>query len=123
MDSSFQLARTVSLRPAVSKQMATRNFLIGAIVLFFGFQLRAVDTFVLNDKVSQVLSRRNAAQAAQVSDSNFQRAALTSPFDPPPPPAVPAPVGKKRITPPRWLGWSFMSVGAVLVLTCPLFRN
>lgn len=100
---------------------ATRIFLMGVIILFFGVQLRAVDTFVLNEKVSAIINKRVQAKAAKVE--NTQQASLYDAywgFEQEPKPA-PAPK-YRRITPPRWLGWSFLSIGAVLVCTSPAFR-
>ena len=38
--------------------MATRIFLLGAIVLFFGGQLRAIDSFVLSERVTKVVNKQ-----------------------------------------------------------------
>lgn len=99
---------------------ATRIFLMGVIILFFGFQFRAVDTFVLNEKVSGFVNKRIAAkQPAQERQAGY--------YDPywglEEAAPKPAPMPRyRRITPPRWLGWSFLSIGAILVCTSPAFR-
>ncbi len=101
---------------------ATRIFLMGVIILFFGIQLRAVDTFVLNERVSSIINKRVAARAAEVEDS--QQASLYDPYfrlEPAKPKAANMPAFR-RVSPPRWLGWSFLSIGAVLVFTAPTFR-
>ena len=102
--------------------MATRIFLMGAIILFFGVQLRAVDTFVLNEKVTKFVNRRVDKKVAANVATN--EAGIYDPYwdFEPLNNATPAPT-LRRITPPRWLGWSFLSIGAVLVFTSPLFRS
>ena len=102
--------------------MATRLFLMGVITLFFGAQLRAVDTFVLNEKVSRIVNRRIERKSASTTSVDAYEAGLYDLFDTPAKKAIELPT-RRRITPPRWLGWSFLSIGAVLVFTCPLFRK
>lgn len=105
--------------------MATRIFLMGAIILFFGFQFRAVDTFVLNEKVTRFINEKVDKQQQSVIAEDSYQASLDSYYDfglEPKAAVEPLPTNR-RITPPRWLGWSFLSIGAVLVLTCPLFRS
>ena len=79
-------------------------FLIGLLILLIGGQLRAVDTFVLNEKTTQFLAQR--MKDTKVASAN----SLTASF------ASAAPIAKKRVQPPRWLGWSLISIGTVLVL-------
>ncbi len=79
-------------------------FMVGLLILMIGAELRAVDTFVLNEKTTQFLAQR--MKDSQVASANT----LTNNF------AAYAPVAKKRIQPPRWLGWSLISIGTVLVL-------
>jgi len=99
---------------------ATRIFLMGVIILFFGFQLRAVDTFVLNERVSSFVNERIAAkQPVQQQQAGYYDDYWG--FDDPA--LKPNPLPRfRRITPPRWLGWSFLSIGAILVCTAPAFR-
>ena len=101
---------------------AARIFLMGVIILFFGVQLRAVDTFVLNEKVSSIINKRIAAKTPAVAPA--RQAGLYDPYwgledQTPKAPALPR---LRRITPPRWLGYSFLSIGAILVCTAPAFR-
>jgi len=101
--------------------MATRLFLLGVITLFFGFQFRTVDSFVLNERVSSVINRQIEKRQAKNLEQQQPLEAGFGMFDAPDTTLqLPA---KRRITPPRWLGYSFLSMGAVLVLTCPLFRR
>ena len=79
-------------------------FLIGMLLLFVGGQLRWVESFVLNDKLTQFLHQQMKAADAPPA-TPFQTAMISS-----------APVSRRTITPPRWLGWSLMSIGAVLIL-------
>ena len=92
---------------------------MGVIILFFGFQLRAVDTFVLNERVSSFVNERIAAEQP-VQQAGYYDAYWG--FDDPAA-GQPEPLPRyRRITPPRWLGWSFLSIGAILVCTAPAFR-
>jgi hypothetical protein len=75
-------------------------FLAGLVVLFLGLQIRAVETFVLNEKASRFLSERIPALAS--ADDSLV------------PSAGPAP--RKTVRPPTWLGYAVISVGAVLIL-------
>lgn len=101
--------------------MATRLFLMGAVLLFFGGQLRTIDTFVLNEQVTKIVNKRFAPKPAIVEQSELLSAGLYDPlFDTAAKVVLPA---RREITPPRWLGWSLLSMGAVLVLTCPLCRR
>ena len=99
--------------------MATRIFLLGVCILFFGIQLRSFDSFVLNEKVSSIINERVAKKATpEPLQAEF------SLFGSVPEQVVKQTLPKKRvITPPRWLGYSFLSIGTVLVLSCPLCRQ
>lgn len=82
-------------------------FFFGFALLLFGGQLRLVDSFVLNEGSTRFLARQAAAQAEPLSLQAMPlalagRGAL--------------PVQRKTVRPPRWLSWSLMSIGAVLVL-------
>lgn len=70
----------------------------GLVLLCLGIQLRMVDSYVLNEKVSTVLLQHSAP----TKPSQFL-------------PSV-GPTPRKEIQPPKWLGWALMSVGSVLVL-------
>jgi len=81
-------------------------FMMGLVVLALGIQFRVVETFVLNEPATQFVRERWKEKKKQEGD--VAAVAL----------ATAAPVFKPRhpITPPVWVGWSFISVGSVLVL-------
>ena len=78
-------------------------FMIGLVVLFFGLQFRAVDTFHLNDKASKFLAER--VRPAVTDSSEFPRFLASV-----------GPTPRKAIKPPPWLGFAMISVGSVLIL-------
>lgn len=76
----------------------------GLLILLFGLELRLVDTFVLNEKTTQFLAQRmRTTQVASANDFPTMFAAAGT-------------GAKKRLQPPRWAGWSLISIGSVLVL-------
>jgi hypothetical protein len=79
-------------------------FLTGVVVLLLGLQLRYVQTFVLNERTTQFLAQK--MKDAELVASNDVGTSL----------AAAAPVAKKAVTPPRWIGCMFMSAGSVLLL-------
>ena len=80
----------------------TRNhyFMIGLIIVFLGIELRMVESFVLNEKVTKAIAEKIDRPSQKVA-SFF--------------PSV-GPLPRKVIRPPQWLGWALISVGSVLVL-------
>ncbi len=81
--------------------------LLGLLLLLLGLQLRFVETFVLNENSTRFLVRRSArAEPATSLWKLPMSVAAESPMR----------VSRKRISPPRWLGYAFLSVGVVLVL-------
>ena len=92
-----------------------RLFMIGLIVAMLGIQLRVVDHFILNERVSALVERHAPSQSAA---RDAEILVSYSPYDEPLQ-AVPA---RRTVRPPEWLGWSLLSVGVVLILTCPIFR-
>jgi hypothetical protein len=79
-------------------------FLAGIVVLLLGLQLRYVETFVLNERTTQFLAQR--MKDAEMVASNDVGTSL----------AASAPMAKKSVSPPRWVGCMFVSVGSVLLL-------
>ena len=81
------------------------HFLVGLIILFLGIQFRMVESVTLNAKASAFLAKH-------------LRRTSTGPVANAPPSVLgaAAPASHRTITPPRWLGWCLLSVGAVLVL-------
>ena len=92
--------------------MGTCNklLMIGIIVLLLGIQFRMVDSYVLTPKASEFVEKR----LEKPSTTQIATYDTYWPFDGPTPP--------KTMTPPKWLGWSLISVGVVLILGCPRFR-
>ena len=79
-------------------------FLAGIVVLLLGIQLRYVETFVLNERTTQFLAQRmKDAQMVASSDMGTSLAAS-------------APIAKKSVSPPRWIGSMLVSIGSVLLL-------
>lgn len=77
-------------------------FLIGLLVLLLGLQIRAVESFVLNEKASRFVAERVALMGGDNADGAFMPAAGPTPL--------------RTVHPPIWLGYAFISVGAVLIL-------
>jgi hypothetical protein len=78
-------------------------FLMGLVVLLLGLQIKAVDSFVLNEKATRFIAERmNQLGKGDVATGAFMPAAGPEPL--------------RTVHPPVWLGYAFISVGAVLVL-------
>jgi hypothetical protein len=78
--------------------------MIGLVVLALGYQFRMVDSFVLNEKTTEIIAKRLNKKPDTVA-ATFVPSFYTAP-----------PPSRRVIRPPRWLGFMMMSVGAVLVL-------
>ena len=80
--------------------------LIGVLALLLGLQFRAVDTFVLNESSTQFLAKQSArTEPANIWSLPISLAAQG-----------PVAIQRKKIKPPRWLAWTFMTAGVVLIL-------
>lgn len=79
-------------------------FMFGLIVLSIGLHMRYVDSFVLNERTTKFFSKTLTSEA-ETAQSQMQTLLATS-----------GPSQLRTVTPPRWLGWSLLSVGAVMVL-------
>ena len=79
--------------------------LIGVVLLFLGIQLRMVDSYVLTESSARVLAKQTQAERASVFPLP---AAMTA--------AGSVPTQHRRIQPPRWLSWAFISAGVILSL-------
>jgi hypothetical protein len=77
----------------------TRNqyFFAGLVCVLLGLQFRMVETFDLTPEFTQFLAERTGHPLAAVN------AAADTPM-------------RKTVLPPDWIGWSMLSLGAVLVL-------
>jgi hypothetical protein len=84
----------------------TRNqyFFAGLACLLIGFQFRMVESFDLTPEFTQFLAERTGHPLASV---NAATQSLTQ---------AEKPLAKKNVKPPDWLGFSLLSIGAVLVL-------
>ena len=76
-------------------------FMVGIILLLVGFQLRMVDSYVLNEKATKFLAERTKGK----SSSTTTLLAI-----------APSKLTNKIIRPPLWVGLCMMSVGVVLTL-------
>lgn len=76
-------------------------YMAGLIVLLLGLHFRIVDSVVLNEPATKFVAERfESGELASTTPNWFVQ---TMPV-------------KKTITPPKWIGWSLLSVGGVLVL-------
>lgn len=81
--------------------------LAGTVILLLGIQLRMVDSYVLNPKVSEYLLKMKGS----VSLNEPKQNPILSLWQ-----ATNAPMPTTTLHPPAWVGWAMMSVGTVLVL-------
>ena len=82
----------------------TRNhyLIVGVLLFLAGLQFRYVSSFVLNEKTTQFVNKRIAAAPAMEPRPLFS-------FN------SPSPLASRRVVkPPKWLGFSLMSIGGVL---------
>jgi hypothetical protein len=77
-------------------------FFIAIFLLLLGMQLRMVNSYVLSGETTRFLAKRAMATADPVG----AMAGTT--------PELPANLPAKVVSPPDWLGWCLLSVGAVL---------
>lgn len=82
-------------------------FLLGVVLILLGLQFRYVSAVVLNDEATQFVAKK----MGQVPTPVASRPSLTTAM-------VSAPISTSRRTVelPRWLGYSLISVGSILVL-------
>jgi hypothetical protein len=73
-------------------------FMIGVLLVLLGVQFRLVESATLNEKTTQFL-------AAHTGSASTGLLAI-----------MPGTVSHKVIQPPPWLGWAFISIGAVCTL-------
>jgi hypothetical protein len=82
-------------------------FMAGLVVFLLGIQLRLVDCFVLNDRATNFLSQRMQQMKSHQLASAGEVPSLM---------ASPGPLARHRLERPKWLGYSVISVGGVLIL-------
>ncbi|MDA0660628.1 MAG: hypothetical protein O2931_05945 [Planctomycetota bacterium] len=92
-----------------------RLFMAGLVIFMLGLQLRVVDRFILSERATSLVNRHFPSVTAS-SKADTLVAYEASDFD------LAVSAERRSIRPPEWLGWSLMSVGTVLILTCPVFR-
>ena len=80
-------------------------FMAGLVMLLLGIQFRVAESFVLTPDCTQLLAQGTGNSTA-VADTT---SSLLAPFQN-------APILKKTVTPPDWVGWVLLSVGLVLCL-------
>lgn len=81
-----------------------RIFLIGLLLILIGIQFRMVESFVLNEPTTRALARVTNTQP--VASSDMVSSLLMQ--------VAPAP--RKRVEPPRWIGFALIAGGAVVSL-------
>ncbi|MGH7194800.1 MAG: hypothetical protein ACREJM_14875 [Candidatus Saccharimonadales bacterium] len=77
-------------------------FMAGIVLLLLGIQFRLVDSYVLNEHSSRVLTSQAGGGSGLLRGKPVLAAAGGS--------------TRKIVKPPEWAGWALMSIGSVLVL-------
>jgi hypothetical protein len=78
-------------------------YMAGLIVLLLGLHFRFTESLVLNETTTKFLADRfESRELASTTPAAWFGSNM--------------PVMKKTVTPPKWLGWSFVSIGGVMVL-------
>lgn len=76
----------------------THFLMIGLVMLFIGVQFRLVEGFVLNKPTSQFVSEKFGSKPKGIAAVFTQS----------------GPTSIRTLEPPKWLAWTFISIGAVL---------
>ena len=77
-------------------------YMAGLIVLLLGFHFRICESVILNETTTRFLADKFESRELASTAPNWLTANI--------------PQVKKTVTPPKWLGWSFVSIGGVMVL-------
>ncbi|MFV1967717.1 MAG: hypothetical protein ACC628_19985 [Pirellulaceae bacterium] len=83
-------------------------FAIGLILLLLGLQFRFVESFTLTPETTRFLAEKFKKDTEPVKNSFVSLLSVTAP----------SAVMTKQVRPPRWIGFSLLSIGAVLILYC-----
>ena len=86
-------------------------FFLAIFLLLLGLQFRMVQTYVLTPEATRFL----AARAQSASDPVGSLSGAGS--------VLPATLPPKAVSPPNWLGWCLISVGAVLFFHCMAMKR
>jgi hypothetical protein len=84
-------------------------YMAGLIILLLGIHFRIVESVVLNEPTTRFIVEKFESREYASNTPSWL--------------LVNAPASKKTVTPPKWLGWSFLSVGGVLVLHSLIMRK
>lgn len=76
----------------------THYLMIGLVFLFIGVQFRLVEGFVLNKPTSQFVSDKFSSRPKGITAVFSQGTDI------------------RTLNPPKWLAWTFISLGAVLAV-------
>jgi hypothetical protein len=87
-------------------------FMIGIVLLLLGLQVRLVDSYLLTEEATEIVSK-HMKKAKQVQQEQPNPPSLF--MQAPPTPAVIAPK-QQKVSVPQWVGWACISAGGVLVL-------
>ena len=94
--------------------MASVRYLVwGLVILLLGLQFRAVESFVLTQKASHFVEHNLSSEKLLSMEDPYSY--RTKSYKDTSLLMASGPVTPKRMTPPRWLGWALISVGAVLL--------
>ena len=80
-------------------------FLLGMVIFLLGLQFRLVDSYVLTPKATKLLAEKTGHPMAAAIEAADTLSGSEKTVAPP-----------HRLKQPEWLGWSLMSIGAVLIL-------
>ena len=84
-------------------------YMAGLIILLLGLHFRVVESIVLNEPTTKFIVEKFETREFANSTPNWFAATV--------------PVALKTITPPKWIGWSFVSLGGVMVLHSLVMRK
>lgn len=86
-------------------------FVIGFIVLFIGIQFRLIHSYTLTSEATKVLAKQMGHPVAAGDEAMASVVGGGT--------SIPG----KELVPPEWIGFSLISVGAVIFLLCITQKN